>query len=158
MSRWSRRTWWRRIANGQAQRVDDDRRGRVMLSWDSVHNPPWDLSGPQDVQIMLQADAGDVVAQNDFGQHLFVLNRPAAALYWIEQAAAQGCADAMQWLGVAHATGQGVARNDYLALMWIARAAAQGHVIAMAQADGLLGPTPGRTPGPTIPGCVSSRI
>jgi hypothetical protein len=158
ISTWSRRTWWRRISSTEVRRLPDDARGRVMLAWDSVHHHvPLPLS-PQDLQLMFRADAGDMAAQNDFGQHLFLLDRPAAAIYWIEQAARQGCADAMQWLGVAHATGHGVERNEYLALMWIARAAAQGHVIARAQADGLLGPAAlARAPPGTIAGCDFSR-
>jgi TPR repeat protein len=158
MSKWSRRTWWRRISSAEVRRLPDDPRGRVMLAWDSVrHHVPLPLSR-QDLQTMLQADAGDMAAQNEFGQHLFVLNHPAAAIYWIDQAARQGCADAMQWLGVAHATGQGVERNEYLALMWIAKAASQGHVIARAQADGLLGPAAlARAPPGTIAGCDFSR-
>lgn len=138
MSRWSRRTWWRRVATGEVQRTADDERGRAMLAWESVHEHLPQHLGPQDVQILLQADAGDIDAQNDFGQRLFALNWPAAAIYWVQQAAERGCADAMHWLGLAHATGRGVERNEYLAIMWIARAAAQGHVIARAQIDGLL--------------------
>jgi len=139
MSKWSRRTWWRRIASGEARRVGDDGRGRVMLAWERVAAClPVPLEA-RDVGTMLRADAGDRGAQNDFGQRLLSLGRPVAAVYWIRLAAEQGCADAMQWLGQAYATGEGVERNDYLALMWIARAAAQGHAIARAQADGLLG-------------------
>ena len=67
-----------------------------------------------------------------------------AALYWLRAAAEQGSAEAMQWLGTAHAAG-GTERDEQLAVMWIAKAAALGHPIAKRQLEGLL---QGATVGP----------
>lgn len=61
-----------------------------------------------------------------------------AALHFLRQAAQQGQADAMHWLGVLHAAGLGEGDGQALALMWIAKAAAHGHVIAQQQLAGLM--------------------
>ncbi len=75
-----------------------------------------------------------------------------AALYWLHAAAEQGNAEAMQWLGTAHAAGGGEQDNQ-LAVMWVAKAAALDHPIAKQQLDGLLGAAlagqaPGGAPAP----------
>lgn len=78
--------------------------------------------------------------------------RPAlreAALYWLQQSAAQDDAEAMHWLGLAaaaHHEGAGPQPLDRQseALMWVARAAAHGHVIAQRQLDALLEQTRSR--------------
>lgn len=114
-----------------------------------------DLSD-EDVQMLVRADQGDAAAQADAGA-LFALaalqeakGRPAAplngggsimaAMHFLTQAAGQGEADAMQWLG--HAARRRPVRGDgqALALMWVAKAAAHGHVIAQRQLAGLLMP------------------
>lgn len=49
-----------------------------------------------------------------------------AAFHWLELAAAQDCADAMNWLACCHAQGLGVTQDDEQSLMWDFRAAALG--------------------------------
>lgn len=67
-----------------------------------------------------------------------------AALHFLRQAAQQGQADAMHWLGLLHAGGLCEGDGEAMALMWIAKAAAHGHAIAQWQLAGLM---PGRTAG-----------
>ena len=63
-----------------------------------------------------------------------------AAMHFHTQAAGQGEADAMHWLGMLHAAGLCEGDGQALALMWVAKAAAHGHVIAQRQLAGLLMP------------------
>src|SRR5574337_118744 len=88
--------------------------------------------------LLIKADGGDAVAQAEIGTVFHRFGNARTAVYWWQLAAAQGVADAMQWLGRCHAAGEGVERDENLALMWISKAAAAGHAIAGAQLQGLL--------------------
>jgi hypothetical protein len=133
----SRRTWWRRISEGAVRRMVNDRRGRAMLSWDEVVPLICIPMTPQDLSFVLRADASDAEAQNDIGQLFSIAEKHEAAFYWLQQAAQQGYADAMQWLGRCYLSGDGVLKDEYLGVMWIAKAASSGHVIAQAQMNAL---------------------
>lgn len=130
---WSRRTWWRRLAEGLVTRASDDARGRAMISWIDVEARLLVLLSEEDRTVLQKADAGHADAQNDIGQLLTGSRHYDGALHWIRQAAAQDHPDAMQWLGRMYASGEGVERDENFALMWIAKAAAFGHVIADQQ-------------------------
>lgn len=130
---WSRRTWWRRLAEGLVTRAADDARGRAMVSWIDVEPRLVIVLSVEDRTVLQRADAGDADAQNDIGQLLTGSRQYEGALYWIRQAVAQNHPDAMQWLGRMYASGEGVAQDENLALMWIAKAAAFGHLIAEQQ-------------------------
>ena len=133
----SRRTWWRRISEGTVRRMDNDKRGRAMLSWNEVVPLICIPMTPEDLAFVLRADANDSEAQNDIGQLFSMTGKHDAALYWIQQAAQQGYADAMQCLGRCYLSGEGVAKDENLGVMWIAKAASFGHVIAQAQMNAL---------------------
>lgn len=134
----SRRTWWRRIAEGAVSRVADDKRGRAMLSWKEVAPFVCLPMTSEDLEFLSRADASDAEAQNDIGQLFSTAGKHEAAIYWLQLAAQQENPDAMQWLGSCYLSGKGVPKDDYLAVMWIAKAASFGHVIAKAQMDSLL--------------------
>lgn len=162
MSGRSRRTWWRRIEEGRVAKLPADARGRTLLDFEGVRTAiDLDLS-PEDVAAMVRADGGDALAQAEMGA-LFAVGAvqvpqaasaapnpaalakkaasAAAAMYWLEQAAAQDQADAMQWLAVLYAAGygEGAGQNaQHLAVMWLAKAAAHGHVIAAQQMQALM--------------------
>ncbi len=108
-----------------------------MLSWDDVSRYLCTPISPEDLPRLLRADSGDAEAQNDIGQFFSTGGQNKAAIYWLQQAAQQDHADAMQWLGRCYVSGEGVPKDDNLGLMWIAKAAAHGHVIAQAQMNGL---------------------
>ena len=147
----SLRTWQRRIEEGLVPRLGD---GRALVPFDAVE-PELPLSlTAEDVDMLVRADQGDASAQADIGA-LFALAamQPAdkaasanrgggsiiVALHFLEQAAQQGEADAMHWLGLLHAAGlDGPGDGDALALMWVAKAAAHGHVIAQQQLAALM--------------------
>lgn len=145
-----RSTLWRKAADGVLAKGDKDARGRATLALSDVLGLIRDSTGvpfsDDDVAVLLQADAGDAEAQADIGALLYVHagGGREAALHWLRAAAEQGSAEAMQWLGTAHAAG-GTERDEQLAVMWIAKAAALGHPIAKRQLEGLL---QGATVGP----------
>ena len=134
----SRRTWWRRISEGAVARVADDGRGRALVAWADVIPQICVDMDSEELALVLRADAGDASAQNDVSQCFSTAGKPKAALYWLQQAAQQDNADAMQGLGRCYLSGEGAPRDENLGVMWIAKAAAHGHVIAQAQMNGLL--------------------
>ena len=138
----SRSTLWRRVTDGVLAKGDKDARGRATLALADVLELLRDAGladalGTDDLPVLLRADAGDAEAQADVGALLYLAGAERAALYWLNEAALQGSAEAMQWLGTAHAAG-GTERDEQLAVMWIAKAAALGHPIAKRQLEGLL--------------------
>lgn len=155
----SLRTWQRRIEEGQVPRLGD---GRALVPFDAVRPALAASLTDEDVQVLVRADAGDAAAQADIGA-VFALDALqqaragaghrvtragislAAARHFLEQAAAEGQADAMHWVGTLCAAGlcdERGADGDALALMWTARAAAHGHAIAGRQLAALMPPGP----------------
>ena len=104
-----------------------------MLPWTAVLPRLAVTLTSEDLTVIKQADAGNASAQCDLGQLLANAGRHEASLYWIRQAVEQNEPDAMQWLGRAYASGEGLKKDENLALMWIAKAAAHGHVISREQ-------------------------
>ena len=134
----SRSTLWRRVTDGTIGRGEKDGRSRAMLALGDVLALVEVKLSAEDRAMLLRADAGDAQAQADMGALFYVAGVHKAALYWLQEAAAQENADAMQWLGTAYAGGGGVIpQDDNLAIMWLARAAALGHRIAAYQLEQL---------------------
>lgn len=137
----SRRTLWRRVTHGMIATVGcsaGSNKGRTMLALrDVVAAADVDLS-EEEVDLIVHADAGEAEAQADAGAMLLGKARYKSAVFWLQKAAAQGNADAMQWLGVCYASGSGVEADENLAVMWIAKAASLGHAVARAQMRGVL--------------------
>lgn len=132
----SRTSLWRRISTdrtscesmGQAKghtrvRIDLDR----ALAWGGL------ALEEEDRTLILDADGGNAEAQCDLGLLLLEVGQPNRAIYWLEQAAAQGSADAMQWLGKCYASGEGVEHDEEKAKEWIKKAAQHGSLIAQRQ-------------------------
>lgn len=142
----SRRTLWRRVAEGVLVSTEKDARGRTMLALEGLLEPMQDCTGlvfsAQDLAVLCQADAGNDQAQADVGALLYAASAAskapppppshAAALYWLRLAAEQGNCDAMHWLSTAAAQTH-TEKGNHEALMWLAKAAAHGHKIAQAQ-------------------------
>jgi len=130
---WSLRTIRRRIADGTLSCVNNEDRIKAMISFDSIKN---DIGIPlksEDIELIMSADTGDANAQNDLALLFLENNKPQSAIYWLELAAKQGFADAMQLLGKCYLKGNGVDKDNNLAMMWVAKAASLGHPIALAQ-------------------------
>ena len=135
----SRRTLWRRVTDGTIGRCDTDGRSRAMLELGDVLGLVDVALNAEDKAMLLRADAGDAEAQADMGALFYVAGAHKAALYWLNEAAAQDNAEAMQWLGTAYASGGGsiIPKDANLAIMWLAKAAALGHPIARQQMERL---------------------
>ena len=137
----SRSTLWRRVTDGSIGRGDKDGRSRAMLALGDVLALVEVKLSAEDRAMLLRADAGDAEAQADMGALFYVAGAHKAALYWLNEAAAQGSAEAMQWLGTAYASGGGggsiIPKDANLAIMWLAKAAALGHPIARQQMERL---------------------
>ena len=134
----SKRTWWRRMAEQQVQRLAKDAAGRTTVLFDDILKDVCIPLNDDDKELILRADAGQAEAQSEVGQLFLAADKPEAAVYWLRAAAGQGYADAMQLLGGCYSSGTGVTKDVYLSLMWIAKAAAAGHVVALSQVAGLL--------------------
>lgn len=133
----SKRTLWRRVSDGTIAKHKEDSRGRAMLALAQIIDLIDIALTGEELHVIAKADSGDAYAQVDAGAMFFVAGRFGAAVYWFDLAAAQGNADAMQWLGNCHASGFGVPKDESLAIMWIAKAASLGHLVACQQIQGM---------------------
>ncbi|PVZ19647.1 MULTISPECIES: hypothetical protein [unclassified Pseudomonas] len=125
----SLRTWWRRLARGQARRLPgNDTRGRARLALSSLWPCLPDAQEPLDAALLLAADQGNAQAQVELGQWLVLAGRSRSALALWEAAAKQGHAGAMQLLAMHH-----LPLLPCRAVMWLARAAEAGDPIGQAQ-------------------------
>ena len=138
----SKRTLWRRLTDGQITRLENDERGRAMLAFDDLVPLLCISVEPGDYELFIDADRGDVEAQNDLALLFLEAEKPEIALYWLQSAvtAQQSVVsvDAMHNLANLYLKGIGVEKNENTALMWLAKAAAHGHVIAEQQMAALM--------------------
>lgn len=139
----SKRTLWRRIADGQL-RVHGIPSGggehtRVLLD-DVLAMSPLRLEG-DDRALIAAADAGAAEAQCDLALLFLAQNLAAEAVRWLALAAKQNYPEAMHQLGRCHVAGRGVAANEALGVEWISRAAALGHGTARPLARYLMDPS-----------------
>jgi len=134
LTEWSPRTIRRRLADGTLQcAADNDAYHKTMIRFDSIKPDICITLTPEDIKLIKSADAGDAAAQNNLALLFLEQNKPKSAVYWLELAAKQQVADAMQLLGCCYLKGNGLSKDDNLAMMWIAKAASLGHSIALAQ-------------------------
>lgn len=144
----SRRTLWRRVADGELTSTGKDARNRAVLALEGLQGWMQGYTGlvfsAQDLNRLCQADTGDAQAQVDLGAWLYTSPRAVPrvensqpALYWLHLAAEQNHGDAMHWLATV-AANTGTQQGHYESLMWLAKAAMQGHPIATAQLQALL--------------------
>lgn len=136
----SKRTLWRYLSDGRLSTLPKDEDGRVMLLVAEVAqrckfrlqagdgNPDTD-----DHALLALADAGDAVAQTGFALLMLEQGMHELTLHYLQLAAAQGHADAMQHLANLYQTGSGVTRCFDTALAWRSKAAALGHPVAREQ-------------------------
>ena len=134
LTEYSVRTIRRRLADGTLQcAADNGAYHKTMIRFDSIKPDICITLTPEDIKLIKSADAGDAAAQNDLALLFLEQNKPKSAVYWLELAAKQQVADAMQLLGCCYLKGNGLSKDDNLAMMWIAKAASLGHSIALAQ-------------------------
>ena len=90
-----------------------------------------------DLEVLNRAETGNAEAQTDLALIFLLHGKPKGAIYWLEMAARQGYADAMNWLGRCYLGAEGVAQDENIGMMWISKAAALGHVISQDQMQGM---------------------
>jgi len=129
----SQRTWWRCIEDGTVRKLNPDARGRERIALEDVLLIV-DCGVPRgDMALLSQADAGDAEAQSDAGEMFLSSGRHEAGRYWLELAAQQGHANAMQCLARCYLAGEGAPKDENMAIRWLADSAARGHFIAREQ-------------------------
>jgi hypothetical protein len=129
----SRRTLWRRVADGTLPRLPADAHGRTMLPLAAVANHCTLPATPDLWPLVLAADAGQPDAQCELALRLLEQHKAAAAQHWLEQAARQRHPEATHWLALCTLQGQGRPADEAQGMVWLARAAALGHAVAQAQ-------------------------
>ena len=132
---WSERTFWRKFADGSLARETVN--GKSMINFNLIEPHLCLPIEPEDIAVLESADAGDAEAQNEVALIFLSRYRPKGAIYWLEQAAKQNYADAMNLLSQCYMQGSGVPRNENTGVMWLAKAAELGHVISQRQMQGL---------------------
>lgn len=135
----SRRTLWRRVAEGEVRRAGEDARGRTLLHASDVAKLLRVRLEDADIALLAAADADNATAQNEVGMAFAEAGQDALAVYWWRRAADLGDADSMQLLGQCYAAGTGVDKDPHLAVSWLGKAAAAGHAVAEFQVQGLIG-------------------
>ena len=133
----SKRTLWRRLAEGQITRQENDGEGRTMLTFDDLVPMLCIPVAQQDHDLIIEAAAGDAEAQTDLALLFLEADKPDLGLSWLTLAADQGHSDAMHHLSKLYIQGSGIQKNDSLGLMWLAKAASLGHMIAGEQITAL---------------------
>jgi hypothetical protein len=127
----SERTFWRKFADGSINRVKVN--GKVMIPFDSIKPHICFSLQPEDVAVLESADAGDAEAQNEIALIFLSHAKPKNAMYWLELAARQDYADAINLLGQCYMGVNGVVKDENTSMMWLAKAAALGHAISQLQ-------------------------
>jgi TPR repeat protein len=140
LTEWSERTIRRRIADGSLKcAADNDAHFKTMICFDSIKHDMCIALDPSDIELIGSADSGDATAQTDLAVLFLEHNKPKSAIYWLELAAKQQFADAMQLLGYCYLKGDGLVKDENLAIMWLAKAASLGHSIALTQIQSIRG-------------------
>lgn len=136
----SKRTLWRYLSDDRFTSLPKDADGRAMLLVTEVAerckfrlqagdgNPDTD-----DHALLALAEQGDAAAQTGFAVLLLEQDMHELALHYLQLAAAQEYADAMQQLANLYQSGTGVVQCLDTALAWRCKAAALGHPVAREQ-------------------------
>lgn len=135
LTEWSERTFWRKFADGSLARETVN--GKAMISFELIKPHLCLALSPDDLAILASAVAGDAEAQNEMALIFLANGKPKNAIYWLEQAAKQGCADAMNLLSQCFMKGSGVPQDENTGMIWLAKAATLGHLISQCQMQGL---------------------
>ncbi len=135
LTEWSERTFFRKFADGSLSRERVN--GKLVIPLPLIEPHLCISLEPEDLQVLEKADVGDAEAQNDLALIFMANAKPKSAVYWLELAARQNYADAMNLLARCYAIGDGVAQDDNIGMMWLAKAAALGHIISQGQMQGM---------------------
>ena len=118
----SKRTLWRRVADGLLRTQTLGAGERTLVALDDALALSRLRLEPDDRELIREADAGNAEAQCDFALLFLAQNLPEEAVRWLEAAAHQNCPEAMHWLGRCHIAGPGGPADKTGGLGWPARA------------------------------------
>jgi TPR repeat protein len=134
LTEWSERTMRRRLAEGILQTVKSAlTSNKVMISLNDLQADACIPLPDENLDLVIDADKGNVDAQNDLALVFLAHGKFKSAIYWLEAAAKLNCADAMHLLGCCYLAGEGLVKDENQAMIWIAKAASLEHAIACAQ-------------------------
>jgi TPR repeat protein len=108
----TKRTLWRYIENGKLNTEKQESGVKTLVDFDGVLRIAKLELPADDYAMMLDADAGALAAECEFGLWLLENGRDTLAVEWLQRAAQGGVADAMQWLGKLYARGEGVEQDE----------------------------------------------
>ena len=123
----SKRTLWRRVADGLLRTQTLGAGERTLVALDDALALSRLRLEPDDRELIREADAGNAEAQCDFALLFLAQNLPEEAVRWLEAAAHQNCPEAMHWLGRCHIAGTGVPADEKAGLAGFPRAPRRGH-------------------------------
>lgn len=126
----SKRTLWRRVADGLLRTQALGAGERTLVALDDALALSRLRVEPDERELILDADAGNADAQCELALLFLAQELPEEAVRWLEAAAQQNCLEAMHWLGRCHIAGTGVPADEKAGMEWIARAASRGHATA----------------------------
>lgn len=129
----SRRTLWRRIADGSLTATQGRSRSgqdkKLVLLADVLDLSPLRFSD-DDLALIAAADQSQADAQCELALMTQAQGYPQEGIYWLEQAAQQFYPEAMYWLGRAYLAAHGVPYDHIQGCHWLDRAARHGHASA----------------------------
>jgi len=126
----SKRTLWRRVADGMLRALSAGAGERTGVALDDAIALSRLRLSPDDGELVVAADAGDPDAQCDLALMFLAQDYAESALPWLEAAAGQYHAEAMHWLGRCYISGKGVPADEKTGADWISKAASRGHSTA----------------------------
>ncbi len=121
---WSERTFWRRFTDGSIERLTQD--GKAVVPFESIAPHTVIPLAEDDLLLLMQADAGDAVAQTDLALLFLAHRKRKSALAWLNLAVKQQDANAMYLLGRFHIDAIDADRDENLGMMWLSKAACHG--------------------------------
>ena len=138
----SKRTLWRRIADGQLHaKVSADQGEHTRVPLEEIL-PLSRLNLEADDHALIRlADMGEAEAQCDLALLFLTQKQPGEAVHWLTLSAKQHYPEALHQLGRCYIAANGVEADEAKGIEHIARAAALGHVTAKHMAAYLLDPT-----------------
>ncbi|MDT3669017.1 MAG: hypothetical protein ROZ37_01640 [Aromatoleum sp.] len=126
----SKRTLWRRVADGHLRAISTGSGERTGIALDDATALSRLRLAAEDGELIVAADAGDPDAQCDLALMFLAQDYAESALPWLEAAARQYHAEAMHWLGRCYIAGKGVPADEKLGADWISKTASRGHSTA----------------------------
>lgn len=138
----SKRTLWRRIADGQIHAQGNADQGEhTRIPFEEILPLSRISLEADDQTLIMLADMGEAEAQCDLALLFLTQKHPGEAVHWLTLSAKQHYPEAIHQLGRCYLSGDGIEANDTQGIELITRAAALGHTTSKHMAAYLLDPT-----------------